>query len=308
MSIKLKQKENLAKQFQEIATNLLKEAQKTLVRQRNTKVGERVHIARKKFKQLRGMLRLIRYELGEDIYRRENTVLRDAGRPLSEVRDADVMVETLDQLMKHFKKQSRKVSIKKFRSELVKRRTKIWKQVLEKEKAMATVLRLTRQIQNNIKKWPQFPDRFGMLKKGVRKVYTRGQEELDTAFKDLSVENLHEWRKSVKYLRYQLEFLEATKPEVMIEMAEQAHELADTLGLDHDLAVLEELLLSEMKDVTSDQDRELLTNLIGKRRAELQDEAKEMGPQLYAETPKSFCKRLKNYWKAWKVQQEKAAA
>ena len=83
MSIKLKQKENLAKQFQEIATNLLKEAQKTLVRQRNTKVGERVHIARKKFKQLRGMLRLIRYELGEDIYRRENTVLRDAGRPLS---------------------------------------------------------------------------------------------------------------------------------------------------------------------------------------------------------------------------------
>ena len=112
----------------------------------------------------------------------------------------------------------------------------------------------------------------------------------------------------MKYLRYQLEFLEATKPEVMIEMAEQAHELADTLGLDHDLAVLEELLLSEMKDVTSDQDRELLTNLIGKRRAELQDEAKEMGPQLYAETPKSFCKRLKNYWKAWKVQQEKAAA
>ena len=182
MSLKLKQKEDLTKQFQEIATTLLKDAQKTLVKQRNVRIGQRVHIARKKFKQIRGELRLIRYGLGEESYRQNNTILRDAGRPLSEVRDADVMIETLDQLVKYYKKQSRKVSVKKLRTELVKRRNKIWKQILEKEKAMSKVLRLTRQIQNNIKKWPQFPDGFGMLKKGVRKVYKRGQVEMDHGF------------------------------------------------------------------------------------------------------------------------------
>ena len=112
----------------------------------------------------------------------------------------------------------------------------------------------------------------------------------------------------MKYLRYQLEFLEDIKQEVVTEMAKQAHELADTLGLDHDLAVLEQLLHGEMKNVTSAKDKASLTDLIRKRRTELQEDAKEMGPQLYAEAPKPFCKRLKNYWKAWNPRPEKAAA
>jgi CHAD domain-containing protein len=206
MSLKLQKKSNLNHQFQEIALTLLREAQSTLVKQSKRKVGERVHTGRKKFKQLRGLLRFIRYGLEEDAYRRDNTILRDAGRPLSDVRDSDVMIETFDQLVQQYKKEIRKPLAKKIRTELVKRRTRIWKQVLEKERAMTKVKSLTKQIQTNFKKWPQFQDQFDLLNKGVRKIYARGQEEMDTAFKDLSDENLHEWRKSVKYLRYQLEF------------------------------------------------------------------------------------------------------
>jgi CHAD domain-containing protein len=307
MSVALKQKTNVSKQYQEIALDLLSNAQKALSKRGNAASAEGVHNSRKKFKQLRGLLRLTRYGLGPEMYDRLNTDLRDAGRPLSEVRDADVMIEALDNLVEHFKKKVPKGSFKKLRLELVKRRTRIRKRVLEKEKAMVKVSRLTKKIRTDINKWPSFPDRFGIPKKGVRKIYDRGQEEMDLAFKEPSVENLHEWRKSVKYLRYQLEFLQSIKEKVLAEMAEQAHQLADALGLDHDLAVLEELLQRQLRNATTSKQLKLLVELINQRRAELQDEAKDLGPQIYADTPTQFLKRLKTYWKNWDVTAKAAA-
>src|SRR5919198_6024653 len=56
---------------------------------------EAVHEARKDMKKLRAVVRLARDELGDEVYRRENECFRDAGRELSGVRDADVMLETL---------------------------------------------------------------------------------------------------------------------------------------------------------------------------------------------------------------------
>src|ERR1041384_5148276 len=59
---------------------------------------EATHDARKRTKKLRALLRLVRPELGDDVYRRENRALRDASRRLSGVRDAWVLVEALDDL------------------------------------------------------------------------------------------------------------------------------------------------------------------------------------------------------------------
>src|SRR5256885_13935531 len=60
---------------------------------------EDTHDARKRTKKLRALLRLVRRELGDDVYRRENRALRDAARRLSPVRDAWVLVEALDGLV-----------------------------------------------------------------------------------------------------------------------------------------------------------------------------------------------------------------
>src|SRR5438105_7666864 len=60
---------------------------------------EATHDARKRTKRLRALLRLVRRELGDDVYHRENGALRDAARRLSPVRDAWVLVEALDDLV-----------------------------------------------------------------------------------------------------------------------------------------------------------------------------------------------------------------
>ena len=58
----------------------------------------RIHDARKRIKRARAALRLLRDALGESVYQRENAALRDAARPLSEVRDAKILIDALDEL------------------------------------------------------------------------------------------------------------------------------------------------------------------------------------------------------------------
>src|SRR3954470_9303141 len=64
--------------------------------------AEAIHEARKAFKRLRALVRLSRDALGDEVYRRENAAFRAAGRRLSGVRDAAVMVETLDDVRRRF--------------------------------------------------------------------------------------------------------------------------------------------------------------------------------------------------------------
>ena len=61
-----------------------------------------VHGARKQLKRARATLRLLRPALDDDQYRRENTVARDAARPLSKARDNEVVSDALEGLLERF--------------------------------------------------------------------------------------------------------------------------------------------------------------------------------------------------------------
>ena len=57
-----------------------------------------VHAARKAVKKERSLLRLSRGAMSPQLRRRENRALAAAARGLSDARDAEVMIETVDQL------------------------------------------------------------------------------------------------------------------------------------------------------------------------------------------------------------------
>ena len=63
-----------------------------------------VHDTRKALKRLRALVRLLEDELGEQAFKRENALLRDAGVRLRQARDAEVMLSTLDGLLKRHPK------------------------------------------------------------------------------------------------------------------------------------------------------------------------------------------------------------
>src|SRR5438034_3026067 len=61
---------------------------------------DRIHGARKRIKEMRALLRLVRKPLGEH-FGIENIWYRDAGRSLAIARDAAAMIESIEKLRKH---------------------------------------------------------------------------------------------------------------------------------------------------------------------------------------------------------------
>ena len=57
---------------------------------------ETIHDTRKRLKRVRAGLRLLREVIGKGPYRRENALIRDAFRPLTELRDAKVLLDAFD--------------------------------------------------------------------------------------------------------------------------------------------------------------------------------------------------------------------
>jgi len=63
---------------------------------------EAVHHVRTSLKKMRALLRLVRDDINGEVFAQENLGFRDAGRHLSAVRDAAVMIETFDTLVQQF--------------------------------------------------------------------------------------------------------------------------------------------------------------------------------------------------------------
>ena len=78
-----------------------------------------VHEARKSFKRLRALLRLIRYGISDVDYKRENLCFRDASRLLSGARDSAVMLETFDKLPLLFESEWQADAFAPFRESVV---------------------------------------------------------------------------------------------------------------------------------------------------------------------------------------------
>src|ERR1700726_4429759 len=57
-----------------------------------------VHETRKHLKKARAAMRLVRKEIGRGFYRQQDHYLRDVGRLTSEIRDAEVRLQTVRQL------------------------------------------------------------------------------------------------------------------------------------------------------------------------------------------------------------------
>ncbi len=292
-AFKLKRKEPEAEGIRRVAHERIEEAT-TLLRDERADPVEAVHRARKEMKKLRATLKLVRPLLGDRTYRRENRRFRDAGRALSEVRDAQVRAETVDKLAERFGDDPPPGGWWALRAALVDD-SAAGDAALEplRDRTATEIAR----GETGIEEWPLDGDGFRLLCPGLKRSYGRGRTCFRDARDDPSDARLHEWRKRSKDLWYQLRLVRRSWPEVIGATADEAHELSDRLGDDHDLVVLAAHLDQAGEPLTAEQ-REHMDGLIELRREELRQEAFSYGERLFAEKPKRFVKRLERYWKA----------
>lgn len=299
MSFEIDNRGDVRKQMRKAAVRQLGRAVQALrPRSRSARSKDTsIHSARKRLKEVRALLRLVREGLGEKKFKRESKTLRDAARPLSEVRDATALIEALQSLQKRYAGTVNQDTFKSARKALRRRRSIIRQRILLKGKALERAAAIVKKARERAEHWGLKGGAWPVLQGGLRRSYKQGHRAMADACKNAIDENLHEWRKRSKDLRYQLELLQPVWPEVMKTTAGQAEALTDLLGDDHDLAVLRGLLESELKETLADKAAESLKGIIDARRTDLQHSAASLSEKLFAESPRQFVERLKTYWK-----------
>jgi len=254
-----------------------------------------IHEARKRIKRARAELRLLRDVLGESVYQRENAALREAAKPLSEVRDAKILGGALEELARKHPRLDRK-SIDRLRFELRARRLRARRRALSHRDTLEPTLEALRVTSRCVPK-PGRPRGWSALRSGLRRVYRSGREAAEAAEERATDESLHETRKQAKYLWHELEILEPIEPARLAKLARLAHRFSDRLGEDHDLAILRQTVLSS-RSLSRASIRSLVT-AIDRMRTRHQRQARRLGRRLYRERPRAFEKRLGGYWKDW---------
>lgn len=254
-----------------------------------------VHQARKHLKKARALLRLVRPALGRRAYRAENDALRDAAAQLSATRDADVLVATVDALAERAVGRLPQSDFAALREALVAEAVAAHGggDAAEAAAAVAQELRAARE---RVEQWPLERAGWETIVAGCSRAYARGVEMRAAAEADPTVEHLHDWRKRVKDLWYHHRLLKQVWPPVAAAYGEEAHELSELLGDDHDLAVLRARLERGLPlPAGAAADLGPLLALVDLRRGELQAQARRLAARLYAERPRAFERRLSGW-------------
>jgi CHAD domain-containing protein len=251
--------------------------------------GFTVHEVRKHLKKLRAAMRLAMGEVGKNRHAREDRCVRKIGRLVSDLRDAQVRLQTLIQLRDETAKNSGENHFARIEELLS----------LERESFSAAFAGWQKQaipqlerVEERLLKWPLEGLTWKQICGAVGKIYKRGQRGLAKTIKKPEPENFHAWRKRVKDLWYQLRILQPLNRVVLDEMAHDADVLGELLGREHDFDFLLARLDKESGDDALCGELMQLHKVIRKRGKRLRRNALELGRRFYAEPAKAFAKRI----------------
>jgi len=251
--------------------------------------GVTVHEVRKHLKKLRAAMRLAIPEVGKNRHALEDRYVRKIGRLVSDLRDAQVRLQTLIQLRDETPKRSEESPFPRIEELLS----------LERESFSAAFAGWQKQAipqleraEARLLKWPLEGLTWKQVCDAVGKIYKRGQRGLAKTINDPEPEDFHAWRKRVKDIWYQLRILQPLNRMVLTEMARDAEVLGELLGREHDLNFLWALLETEKGDEALRDELAQLEKLIRKRGKRLRTNALELGRRFHAEPAKAFAKRI----------------
>lgn len=298
MTIRLRPDEPIQAGLRRIAADQIQQSIDDLS-DRSLDRSDVVHDVRKRCKLIRGLLRLAKPSWG-DIYRQENAAFREISRNLSGLRDADAALEAFGQIRQRtaaelpskFMNRVNKILIR--RSKATSTGSLNWKPFFsEASQEMQDALQ-------RVPKWIGEDDRFSAIRGGLRQTYRRGEQAMQIARKNSADDNLHDWRKHVKYQMYQVRMLrDFWKPELS-KRGKELKRLSDLLGDDHDLVVLSDLFgdHADFKKLRRSNRFSDLQHAIGRQRGRLQTKAFRLGTRLFSQTGKEFAAGIEDAWEA----------
>lgn len=208
-----------------------------------------VHEARKNGKKAKAILKFAKGFFPNDLYIQQYNIFRDTNRQLADLRDISSKIEIVgqlnyienfnceqfDELLELFKK-DRELILKKYID------AGIFENVIEKLSTVAN---------NSTPKFSEVDDVYYLsnnLEKSVKRVLKRKPDCPNTECS----ENLHQWRKAIKILNYQLRLFKKIQYNELKEVLAFLDKMSDLLGDEHDLYIVGILILKKYPKKSSD--------------------------------------------------------
>jgi CHAD domain-containing protein len=254
-----------------------------------------VHETRKSLKKARAGLRLVRKEIGRGLHRQQDHLLRDVGRLISEVRDAEVRLSTVRQLQQITQRRGRAI-YRDLESTLF----------LELENFTAAfadwhvqAVPMLERAAAAIDCWQL--DRFDLdqLRGAVQSSYKTARRNLHRAQTSHSAENFHNFRSAAKVLLHQLRILRPINPVVLTNLSDELRALGGLLGRARDLNFLGERLRVQGGETKRQRDGQNLLAIIEVSQGDLQRGAADLGERFFSERPRDFGDRVATWLRDW---------
>ena len=250
-----------------------------------------VHDVRKEVKKMRSLFRLARGTLTKKQYRKTAETMRLAAKPLAAARDACVTKKALKLLTGR-----RSSEFPAIQSSLEVYLSHAERNFENNDLGDLTQLVLKR-VQKELCSISVRETGWDDVCRRLKASYERGREEFQQAMVKPSPENLHNWRKRVKDLWYQLDFLCPDWPGHSKALLDALEQLGEELGDDHDLVLLGHFIQEHCDD---SKGTKKLQDLIDAKRRSYGAGIRRLGVRIYAETPDKVCAKLEQDWKCWR--------
>jgi CHAD domain-containing protein len=252
-------------------------------------LSDRIHEARKRFKEIRAILKIASHAAGIE-GQAAGLLFRDAGRQLAASRDADALIEAFDEMRLRFGPAWRTRRFGKIRRQL-------------ERLGQAATAQHTDDLQSRIAtvrpqfaSWALLPSSFELLEGGLRRGYRQARKGMRNALSARQSAAFHEWRKRVKDHWYQSKVIENVWPAAMTAQNSSLHELSRILGRHHDLAMLSELINGQPQSFGSQRYVRSFRKFIDLRMQELENDARSLGEKLFSDDPDVWIGRMRDYW------------
>jgi len=288
MGYRLIQDETLARGLRRIARDEIDFAVSQLATRDPAERDHAIHESRKSIKKLRGLLRMLAPVLGPSA-QTDIAALGALGRSLSEFRDAAALIETVDMVAHHCRRDEALEQLTGLRRTL-RRRAEV-----TSRRADASVVREQgivglRHLKRATATW-KLEDGFDLLEPGLKRSFKRGTVALKTAQEHPSADNFHALRKRVKDRWYQVRVLEGIWPHPSLSPEKALGDLQEDLGDDHNLEVLRASIPA---------DSAALLELVDILQKNLREKSLAAATALYNRKPREFVAELKSLWDEWR--------
>ena len=291
MSCELRRGQSMAKNLRTLFRRQIEGALR-LTRSQEEPGDTLVHEVRKHLKKARAVLNLVRPHIGGRAFRRQDRKLRDVGRSMKEIRDAEVRLQTMRELEDvthhHYRSYQKIEAILAVELEDFHAAFGGWE---------TGAVALLKRADELAAKWPITGYTEKQLGRAMKRAYKSGRKTMAAARSDSSAANLHELRKRVKLLGYQVGIVQPWNHIVIGEAHAELIDLGHLLGRVHDLIFLADRLRLERREKHwGKQDDELLATIEASETA-LRRDGIELADRFFAERPRKFRRHIDEWFK-----------